>query len=219
MAMMKRIWSLAFALMSASPIAAHPHVFIDTGFELIFDDTNQLTHVRMTWKYDALYSLLVTEDMGLDADYDGKLTEAEQAVLTGFDMNWIEGFNGDLEVLSGAEIIPLSGPSEVTATFDDGQITTTHLREVLTPLTGSEPFVVKAYDATFYSAYDVTLPLIITGTDSCRTQVKMPVMGADLVALLEELGKVDLDADPEDVGLPNIGAQLAQDVIVTCAES
>jgi ABC-type uncharacterized transport system substrate-binding protein len=217
--MMKPIIPFAFAVMAATPIAAHPHVFIDTGLELIFDGANQLTHVRVTWKYDALYSLLVTEDMGLDADYDGKLTEAEQTTLTGFDMQWVEDFNGDLEVLSGTEAIELSGPTEATATFDDGQITTTHLRAVLQPLTAADGFIVKPYDATYYTAYDVTLPLELRGTDSCRARVKMPVMGAELAALREELSKVELDANPEDVGLPNIGAQLAQDVIVTCSGS
>ncbi|MEY8837883.1 DUF1007 family protein, partial [Cribrihabitans sp. XS_ASV171] len=33
------------------PLAAHPHVFIDTGLELIFDDKGHLTHVRVEWAY------------------------------------------------------------------------------------------------------------------------------------------------------------------------
>lgn len=216
---MKHIVSLAFAMLAATPIGAHPHVFVDTGLELIFNEASQLTHVRVTWKYDALYSLLITEDMGLDDDYDGKLTSMEQAALTGFDMNWIEGFNGDLEVLDSANPVALSGPTEPTATFADGQITTTHLRAVLSPLGVKDAFVVKPYDATYYTAYEVNLPVKITGSNLCRTRVKMPVMGAELEALREELSKVELDSNPEDVGLPNIGAQLAQDVIVTCAGS
>jgi len=60
------------------------------------DDRNRLTHVQITWEYDEFFSLLMTEDLGVDADYDGVLTEADLELLAGFDMNWIEGYNGDL---------------------------------------------------------------------------------------------------------------------------
>ena len=214
---MKRIIPLVFVLMTATSVAAHPHVFVDTGVELFFDETDQLTHVRVTWKYDALYSLLVTEDMGLDDDYDGILTPAEQATLTGFDMQWIEGFNGDLEVLSGENAVVLSGPTEATATFNEGQITTTHLREVLAPVDGAEGVVIKPFDPTYYTAYEVTLPLTISGSEKCRARVKMPVMGENLTKLLTQLSALEMDAEPQDAGLPNIGSQMSQDVIVTCA--
>lgn len=214
---MKQIIPLTVALMAATPIAAHPHVFVDTGLELIFDDAAQLTHVRVTWKYDALYSLLITEDMGLDDDYDGALTEAELAKLTGFDMQWIEGFNGDLEVLNGADVVPLSGPTEATATFADGLITTTHLRAVMAPVEAKNGLVIKPYDPTYYTAYEMSLPLEIIGTEACSARVKMPVMGENLTKLLTQLSALQIDAEPEDAGLPNIGADMSQDVIVTCA--
>jgi len=216
---MKRIIPIILALVIAPQATAHPHVFIDTGLEVIFDDTGQLTHVRVTWQYDDLYSLLITEDMGLDGDYDGVLTEVEQEALTGFDMQWIEGFNGDLEMLSGAEAIPLSGPSMVTAAFKDGRITTTHMRKVLSPVSLTDPVTIKPYDPTYYTAYDVTLPVVITGSDTCRARVKMPDINAGLVALRDQLSALDAEAEPIDAGLPNIGAQLASDVIVTCAGS
>ncbi|MGJ8617259.1 MAG: DUF1007 family protein [Sulfitobacter sp.] len=216
---MKRIIPLVLALVIAPPVTAHPHVFIDTGLEMIFDDTDLLTHVRVTWQYDDLYSLLITEDMGLDADYDGVLTEAEQETLTGFDMKWIEGFNGDLEMLSGSEAVPLSGPTMVTATFKDGRITTTHMRKVLSPVNLTEPVTLKPYDPTYYTAYDVTLPVVIIGSEACRARVKMPDINAGLVALRDQLSALDTETEPADAGLPNIGAQLANDVIVTCAGS
>lgn len=216
---MKKIVVFGLALVTAAPVASHPHVFIDTGLRMIFDESDNLTHVEVTWQYDDLYSLLITQDMGLDPDFDDVLTPIEKEALTGFDMKWIEGFNGDLEVLKGDEIVPLSGPSDFTAAYKDGRITTTHMRAVLTPVEVSEPVVIKPYDATYYTAYDVTLPVVITGNETCRARVKMPDMNADLTALREQLSTLDQSADPQDVGLPNIGAELANDVIVTCAGS
>ncbi len=216
---MRYIAFLLLALVSATSIAAHPHVFIDTGLEMIFDPQGQLTHVRVTWQYDEFYSLLITEDMGLDSDFDGVLTDVENTKLTGFDMRWVEGYNGDLEVKSGTQILSLSGPAEISAEFSEGRITTTHLRSVLSPVPSSELIVIKPYDPTYYTAYDVTRPLIITGSDSCRARVKMPDINAGLKALRDQLNTLAADADPEDEDLPNIGAQLASDVIVTCSVS
>tara|TARA_R110002110_G_scaffold6579_5_gene32813 strand:+ start:318 stop:968 length:651 start_codon:yes stop_codon:yes gene_type:complete len=216
---MKYFSLFVLALLSASPVAAHPHVFVDTGLEIIFDHNGEMTHVRVTWQYDELYSLLITEDMGLDPDYDGVLTAAEQEVLTGFDMKWIEGFDGDVEVLDGTGVLPLSGPSMATATFEEGRITTTHLRKILSTVILTDTVAIKPYDPTYYTAYDVTLPVVITGADTCRARVKMPDIDADLTALRDQLSTLDPNAEPQDVGLPNIGAELANDVIVTCAGS
>ncbi|MGC1496275.1 MAG: DUF1007 family protein [Sulfitobacter sp.] len=216
---MKYIVPFLLALAPASPIVAHPHIFIDTGLEMVFDPQGQLTHVRVTWQYDEFYSLLVTEDMGLDADFDGVLTEAENTKLTGFDMQWVEGYNGDLEIMSGTQVLALSGPTQTSAEFAQGRITTTHLRSILSPAATSEPIVIKPYDPTYYTAYDVTRPLVITGSDICRARVKMPDINAGLQALRDQLNTLGVDTYPEDVGLPNIGAQLASDVIVTCSVS
>ena len=120
----------AALLACATPLGAHPHIFVDTGFEVIVDAEGRLTHLRITWAYDEFYSLLVTEDRGLDPDYDGVLTEAEVASLNGFDMRWIEGFNGDTVLLDGSEEVALSGPQEVATTFSEGRIITSHLRAV-----------------------------------------------------------------------------------------
>ena len=66
----------------AAPLSAHPHIFINTGLKFLVDDQNRLTHVQVTWEYDELYSLLVTEDMGVDDDYDGVLTPEDTALLS-----------------------------------------------------------------------------------------------------------------------------------------
>ena len=141
----------------AAPLAAHPHVFIDTQLSLVADDQGQLTHVRVTWEYDALYSLLVTEDMGLDADGDGALTETELATLNGFDMQWVDGFNGDLVLSAEASNIALSGPTEIATQFDNGQITTMHTRALETAIPAGTALTIKPYDATYYTAYDLSL--------------------------------------------------------------
>ena len=63
-----RTFSALSLMLLAAPLQAHPHIFINTGLLFLVDAQNRLTHVQVTWEYDELYSLLVTEDMGVDSD-------------------------------------------------------------------------------------------------------------------------------------------------------
>ena len=209
----------AALLACATPLGAHPHIFVDTGLEVIVDAEGRLTHLRITWAYDEFYSLLVTEDRGLDPDYDGVLTQAEVASLNGFDMQWIEGFNGDTVLLEGGEEVALSGPQDVETRFADGRIITSHLRAVEDPAPAADGLVIKPYDPTYYTAYEVTQKVTIQGSETCRARVKMPDMNADLRALQQDLSTLDANTDPSDVGLPEIGEALANEVVITCDAS
>lgn len=206
-------------LLAGLPLNAHPHIFVDTGLDMLMDAEGRLIEVRVTWTYDELYSLLITEDRGLDDDLDGELTEAEQEQLVGFDMQWTEGFNGDLVILQGTDMLTLSGPQEATARFEDGRITTTHVRRVLGEQTVGEPLQVKPYDATYYTAYDITLPVRVTGAEGCVIQKEMPDVDARLREMRDLLNTLDTDETPSEAGLPDIGGLLATTVWVSCVSS
>ena len=213
---MKNALVLMLSVMLASPLAAHPHIFVDTGLDLRFDAEGRLTEVKVTWAYDEFYSLLITEDRGLDPDFDGVLTPTELADLTGFDMQWTEGFNGDLVIMQEGRELPLSGPMEATAVFNDGRITTTHVRRVDPDQQVGARIDVKPYDATYYTAYDITLPVRISGLDACRHSIDMPDIDARLREMRDLLNTLDMDTTPQDEGLPDIGGLLASTVMVTC---
>lgn len=213
---MKKTLALCLTLFAA-PLAAHPHIFVNTGLTFLVDEQNRLTHVQVTWEYDELYSLLVTEDMGVDADYDGVLTAEDIAVLTGFDMQWVEGFNGDLVGALNGEPLGLSGPSAPTATLRDGKVITTHLRAVegTPPITGPLNFL--PYDGTYYTAYEVELPVTVQGGTGCDVNISAPDINGALAMTKAELGALPLDFDMEAAGLGDIGRRFATDVEITCA--
>lgn len=94
---------------SGTGALAHPHVFVDTGVELRFDAEGRLEALRIVWVYDDFVSLMIVAERGLDPDGDGVLTEAETAALTGFDMQWDEGFAGDTYLLADGRDLAL-GP-------------------------------------------------------------------------------------------------------------
>ena len=75
------------------------------------------------------------------------------------------------------------------------------------------------YDLTYYTAYDVTLPVLLNGPATCGHRLEVPDLNEGLMALRAKLEMLDAESMPEDEGLPNIGAELATRVIVACPVS
>lgn len=218
------ILSLATCLTSLVPsvVQAHPHIFVDAGFFLKFDEEDRLVEVKVTWQYDDFYSLLVTEDLQIDRDGDGILTESERLLLTGFDTNWAEGFNGDLELRAGADLVALSGPLEATTDLRDGRITSTHIRRLHQPLGKAEgPISLKAFDPSYYTAYEIRLPVTLSEPlqGQCLLErIEPDIMGA-LAEMEAQLLRIDADADLEENDIPMMGGQFATEILVSCPTS
>jgi ABC-type uncharacterized transport system substrate-binding protein len=208
----------ALALLAALapvPAAAHPHVFIGTGLTLVLDEANRLAAIRVTWSYDELYSLLVLEERGLDPDYDGELTPEELASLNGFDMAWIEGFPGDTYAYAAGTPLALGPPTDYVTTIEDGRIVTTHTRK-LEPPPESAALSVKAYDPTFYTAYEISRGVTLEGGTGCAAEL----VPADLDAaytMLEELLYGPRSGEWSEDEFPEVGEAFADEVRLTCA--
>jgi len=201
------------------PALAHPHVFIDTGLEFVIDESGALTHVRVTWAYDEFFSLLILEDMRLDQDGDGILTEDEKKFLSGFDAEWVEGYNGDLVVQAAGQPVLLSGPQEVTATTEDGRIVTTHLRTVEGAPVPAGALSAKAFDETFYTAYEVTRPVTISGPSVCSIERIEPDIDGQLAQMQAFLLTLDADYDLEENDIPLVGESFATEILISCPDT
>ena len=201
---------------SIAPVTAHPHIYVDTGVQFIFDDAGALAAVRVIWVYDELYSLLITEDMGLDSDFDGILMPEEREKLSGFDMNWGEDFAGDTVGVGPDGDLSLSRPVEWSADLRDGRIVTTHVRALETPFDpASGQIVMRLFDPSFYTAYSATLPPQIEGRADCAAEI----VSADLDAAYAFLDQA-LQAQPEstdtEMEFPAVGEAFAEEIHLTC---
>lgn len=213
-------WIAVVAALFATPLGAHPHIFVDVGLVAIVDDQGRLTGVRVTWAYDALFSLLVTEDKGLDMDGDAVLTPEEEAKLTGFDMQWVEGYNGDLVGTLDGTALTLSRPKEPTAVMRAGRIVTTHLREIAgAPKIGSKTLLFKPFDPTYYNAYDVKMGVSVEGLDGCAISTEPPDLDSEMQKLQDELALLGQDQNTFEMGFPEVGEAFATQVQISCAGS
>lgn len=217
----RHLAAAAIAVLPLNSARAHPHIFIDAGLELIFDGQNKLEAVRVTWAYDEFYSLVVLEDNGLDPDGDGVLADAEQKSIQGFDMNWTEGFAGDLQAMQNDTPLALSRPSEFTALLKDGRLISTHLRRFETKVVMTDdPVRLLVYDPEYYTAYTVASDPVVQGRAGCQVRIFVPdptKASKELEAALAELGTDQTLDDLAVENFPAIGATFAEEVQVTCA--
>ena len=207
---MIRALSCVFCL-SVAPIgaAAHPHIFVDTQLRLVVGPDGTAEGVEITWTYDDFYSLLLLSELGLDNDGDGRLDPTELTRLDGFDMNWMEGYHGDTFATRDGTPVELGPPEGRGVSVDRGLITSTHFRSLSGPADG---LVVKAYDPTFYTAYDLKGDVTVDGPCNAK------VVPADLDAaysMVEEL-LYAMPASEAEAQYPEVGEAFADTVTVTC---
>ena len=200
---------IGVAAAMAGPVAAHPHVFMDTALEVIRDDAGRAEALRVTWTYDPFFSLVLISERGLDPDGDGTLTEAETAALQGFDMNWEPGFPGDTYAFAGTRAVALSGPRDGVARYEGGRIISSHIRDLAEPVAGL--LVVKNYDPTYYTEYTIRE----VRAEGCGTEIIAPEISEAERELQAALAEIPADVDIE-MGFPEVGALFAQEVRVTC---
>jgi len=215
-----RLLSLILICAVAGPAAAHPHIFVDAGLRLAVDGAGRATGVEVTWEYDELYSLFSFEDLGLDPDYDGKLTGAELAQLDGFDLHWVPGYEGDLYLETGtgagtgtgSRPVPLGKPEGRGVSVHQGRIRSVHFRPLPQPVPAAG-LVLRVYDPTYYTSYSVALG--VTAGQGCRAEVIPP----DLDAADERLKAIlaEIPADQTETDFPAVGANFADTVVIRCA--
>ncbi|MEY8838200.1 DUF1007 family protein, partial [Cribrihabitans sp. XS_ASV171] len=168
----------------------------------------------------AFSSLMLLEEMRLDNDMDGELTEAEEGHLAGFDAEWVEGYNGDLVMRLDGRQLTLSGPLEPTATTEKGRIVSTHLREVAgTPRLDGQVLSVMPFDEMYYTAYEVTRPVTVNGRTGCTIDRIVPDIDGQLAQMRAMLLTIDADADLEENDIPLVGEEFATEVRLTCPVS
>lgn len=218
--MFRQLGLAMFFGVCSGPVFAHPHIFIETTIEVLYDAAGRAEALRIGWTYDELYSLTYLAENGFDPDFDEVLTDEETARLSGFDMGWDADFPGDTYALLGGEPVGLSRPEAPTAVYAGGKLTSTHLRRLSTPIApGSGDLVVQVYDPSFYTAYTIAgTPVLTDAPAGCSVQVFEPdraAADARLLAAMEELsGSADSEAE-----FPAIGDAYAEEARITCPAS
>lgn len=203
----------------ASQVAAHPHVFIDTAFDLVFSEAGKLSAVRIVWTYDEFYSLLMIEENDLDGDGDGIPDADRLDAFAGKDVDWAAGFPGDFTITLDGTDLALDRPKDHRAEWRDGRIATSHEMTLTTPVeVAGKSVVARSYDPTYFVAYDVPSDPGIRGRKGCILERQAADRAAAQAQYGDALAAVDMSSDPFDaVNLPDIGILFADAFVLSCA--
>ncbi len=206
--------ALVAGVLAAPPaLRAHPHVFIDTGVDFLFDAEGRISDLRITWIYDPLSSLFMLEDLGIDPAAQDLTPEARTS-LAAYQTEWAPDFEGDSYLRNGAGPLALSGPLDPAAEIRNGRVVISFRRSLDVPLRPGPDTVVAIYDPTYFTAYMVTeTPRIVAAPEGCRARVEPFEPSGPLVALQQTLFELGADETPEQ---PDVGALFAEHVHVTC---
>lgn len=211
-----RVTPLALVLCGLGSTAdAHPHVWISTRSEIVFDKDQKLSAIRQTWTFDQEYTAYAV--LGLDSRRDhqpdpDKLSELAQTNVAALaEWNWYTGLK-----VNGAKV-DFAPPIEATPTYADGRLTLSFLLPLNAPVLVKTMFV-KTDDPTFYVAFNLADgpdPIrMINAPTGCTMKVQRPLKPA-----AEGVQIVD-DAVAETRALSknaaSIGADFIPRVMVAC---
>jgi len=200
---------LVILLIMPVDATAHPHVFVDVKLRVSVDKDGAFEGVEVQWMYDDFYSLLLLTDMGLDPDGNGSLEDNELLLLDGFDLNWVEGFAGDTIATRNGKPVVLGPPQRNGIKVENGLVISTHFRSSSGMADG---IIIKAFDPTFYTAYNLVGSVIVEGPCTAKVQ------NADLDAaytMVEEL-LYAMPASKAEDDFPKVGEAFADTVSLSC---
>jgi hypothetical protein len=106
---MTALTAAAIACVHALPAAAHPHVWVATQSQAIFEN-GALTGLRYTWLFDEMYTASAIE--GLDTNKDGKVEGPELDELTKVNIEGLKEFDYFTTVTMAGKPVALDAPRD-----------------------------------------------------------------------------------------------------------
>lgn len=198
---------------------AHPHIFVDAQVTVLFNSQGAAEALALRWTYDDMFSLLLTQEINVDPDADGILTEDERRQLRDFVTDWPPGYSGDLFAQVAETDVTFGPPQDHDVHMQDGRVVETLVRPLSEPVALTSPMAIQVYDPGFYTAYDMDRNVGFSGQSGCSAQYQ----AADIVAaneLVESLllGRAASDVGPEE-DFPQVGHAYADTIWVSCDPS
>lgn len=198
---------------AGTPVAAHPHVWIDMRTAAVLDARGRVEAVRIEWLFDRFYSAYAEEDV--DTDRDGKLSDAEAD-------RWARSALGNIAkvgyfaefLVDGASRAP-AGADRPVGRWRDGRLFMSFVVRLDAPVDPRKARVsYLAYDPDFY--IDIRHPdgagaALVEGPGStaCKAEIARSEPSPEVVASAAAL-------DRDDKAPDGLGRLFADHVRVVC---
>ena len=134
---------------SAGPVGAHPHVWIDSTTRVIFDQGQRIVALEIEWRFDEFYSVFAIE--GLDKNGDGRYDAAELRPLAEVNIQSLEEYRYFTYVRVDGEDPAYGAVSDFGSRFEDGILSLRFVLPLAEPVDPRRNAVTfTSYDPSFY---------------------------------------------------------------------
>lgn len=200
----------------AGPASAHPHVFVTSVSEIVYDEQGRVTGVRQNWTFDEAFSAYATQ--GLQQAADGSYTRQALAPLAQTNVENLKDFGYFTFAKLGGKDLLFRDPVDYYLDYANNVLTLHFFLPLSSPqMQGRKALAVQVYDPTYYVDFELADkdPASISGApQGCVLDVirpKPPTDAQKAAALqLDEAYFSALDANK------NFGAKFANNILVNC---
>ncbi|MEJ8573887.1 DUF1007 family protein [Microbaculum marinum] len=204
---------LVISLLLAPTVGiAHPHVWVDSRSDILFNDAGSISGIRHAWTFDEMFSAYAIQ--GLDEDNDGKLSREELQPLAQVNVESLYEYDyfTFLGVIGVDEIYGVfQDPVDYWLDYDGVRLTlnfTLPLTEPFDPKQGET--AIEVYDPTYFIDFQLAetdTVMLVNAPRGCAPQFER-AEGFDpaTAAMLAQIPPDVTDLPPEILGLTEINA-------------
>jgi ABC-type uncharacterized transport system substrate-binding protein len=194
---------------------AHPHVFVDAKTEVVFDQAGKMSAVRQIWQFDEAFTQYAIQ--GLDADGDGKLSDAELKPLADVNVKSLKEFNFFTYLTVGRDGAKFLPPTEYWLEFHGGRLTLFFTLPMEKAMVPGKHAMLEIFDPEYFVAFSFQKqdPIKLVGAPAtCKAVYHPPKeLDASTMAILAAIPADQHDLPPD---LAQAASVLANHVFVSC---
>lgn len=201
-------WTLVWiSLVGTHYAEAHPHVWVDSASEVIFDDTGRITGIRHHWRFDEAFSAFAVQ--GLDENKDGIYTRQELVPLAQVNVESLNEFEFFTFLHAGDYQAGFGAPRDYWLDHEDSALILHFTLPLSRPLKTASPVRLEVFDPEYFVAFSLpsTEAVRLVGAPgNCRLDVQLArELDTTAQAALAQIG-------PDQRVLPNELKALTEDL-------
>jgi ABC-type uncharacterized transport system substrate-binding protein len=168
----KALAAVALAASLATPASAHPHVWVTSKAEVVYDK-DQIAAIQHHWTFDEFYTAMAIQ--GLDTNNDGVYSREELAELAKVNMDGLKEFDFFTYAKLTGKAVEFASPVDQWLEHKDGILTLHFKLPLKQPLeAAAKGFQFAVYDPSFFIAFELAKGDAITlagGPAGCKITV------------------------------------------------
>lgn len=201
--------AVALAPLGSRPAHAHPHVWVVSASEFVYDAGGAITGIRHAWTFDEMFSTYAVQ--GLETKTKGVYTRQDLADLAETNVTSLKEFGYFTQAKSDGKKQKFSDPVDYWLEYKDNALTLHFTLPLAAPVKAKE-LAVDIYDPSYFVDFALAEkePIKLAGAPAaCGVTVTRPT---DAKAKQQPLNEQSFLSGDNS----NYGAMFANKVLVKC---